>query len=130
MKIAATIASILLGLVFLMATVPFFLGAMPEPKLPPGPILDFMNVFGPTGYMRFVKVFELLGAILVIIPKTRNLGLLVLGPIIVNILAFNVLVAKFGTLSDPMAATMIVLIIVLPLFLLWTERQRWLGLVR
>jgi hypothetical protein len=130
MKIAATVASILLGLVFLMATIPFFLGAMPEPKLPPGPILDFMNVFGPTGYMKFVKVFELLGAILVIIPKTRNLGLLVLGPIIVNILAFNVLVAKFGTLADPMAATMIVLIIVLPLFLLWADRQRWLGLLR
>jgi hypothetical protein len=66
----------------------------------------------------------------VIVPKTRNLGLLVLGPIIVNILAFNALVAKFATLADPMAAVMIVLIIVLPLFLLWADRQRWLGLLR
>jgi uncharacterized membrane protein YphA (DoxX/SURF4 family) len=130
MKIAATIASILLGLVFLMASVPFFLGAMPEPKLPPGPMSDFMNAFGPTGYMKFVKVFELLGAILVIIPKTRNFGLLALGPVIVNILAFHVFVAKGVDTSSPMAVIMLALIIVLPLFLLWTERQRWLGLLR
>jgi putative oxidoreductase len=130
MKIAATIASILVCLVFLMASVPFFLGAVPEQKLPPGPMLDFMNAAGPTGFMMFVKVFEFLGAILIVIPKTRNFGLLVLGPIIVNILAFNVLIAKGAGFADPMAATMILLITVLPLFLLWTDRQRWLGLLR
>lgn len=87
MKIAATIASILVCLVFLMASVPFFLGAVPEQKLPPGPMLDFMNAAGPTGFMMFVKIFEFVGAILVVIPKSRNIGLLVLGPIILNILA-------------------------------------------
>lgn len=130
MKIAAIIASILLCLVFLMGSVPFFLGAVPEMKLPPGPMTDFMNAFGPTGYMKFVKFFELLGAILVVIPKTRNFGLLVLGPIIVNILAFNILVAKGMGFSDPMGATMIILTIVCPLVLLWEDRQRWLGLLR
>jgi len=130
MKIAATIASILLALVFLMASVPFLLNLpMPEPKTPlPPDVLTFMGVFGPTGYMKFVKIFEFLGAILVAIPYTRNFGLLVLGPIIVNILAFNALIFR-ALPPDAMSATMLVLIIVLPLFLLWHARRKFLGLL-
>lgn len=128
MKIAATIAGILLALVFLMASVPFLLGLIPEQKIPEGPMTDFMNAFGPTGYMTLVKVFELIGAILVAVPYTRNFGLLVLGPIIVNILAFNALVARAFP-ADPVSAIMITLIVVLPLFLLWHERRKFLGLL-
>ena len=43
--------------------------------------------------MAFVKVCEILGTVLVAIPATRNWGLLLLGPIIANILAFNIFVA-------------------------------------
>ncbi len=53
-----------------------------------------MAAFGPTGYMTFVKILELLGGLLVIVPKTRNFGLLILGPILVNILAFHVFIEK------------------------------------
>jgi len=84
----------------------------------------FFGAFGPTGYMTFVKVLELLGGILVAIPRTRNFGLLILGPIIVNILAFHVFVAK-GGLADPM----IVGIVLLALYLLWVERRRFAGLL-
>ena len=48
-----------------------------------------MQAFGPTGYVKFVKTFEFTGALLVMIPRLRNLGLLLLGPVIVNILAFH-----------------------------------------
>ena len=41
-----------------------------------------------TGYLGFVKILEIVGGVLVIIPKTRNLGLLILGPIIINIIAY------------------------------------------
>lgn len=129
MKIAAHIAATLLALVFLMASVPFLLNLpMPEPKDLPPEVLAFMGVFGPTGYLKLVKVFELIGAILVAIPYTRNFGLLVLGPIIVNILAFNVLISRMLP-PDAMSATMLILIIVLPLFLLWYERRKFLALL-
>ena len=39
--------------------------------------------FGPTGYLNFVKVLEVVGGLLVAIPRTRRMGLLVLGPILV-----------------------------------------------
>lgn len=80
----------------------------------------------PTGYLTFVKSLELIGGILVAIPLTRNLGLLVLGPIIVNILAYHAFVMQgVGLFSPP-----IVVIVLLALYLLWAERRAFLGLVR
>jgi putative oxidoreductase len=126
-KYPPLIAGIVLGLLFLMASVTFLLKLVPEPKLPEGtPIAHFMSAFGPTGYMTFIKIFELLGGILVAIPRTRNLGLLVLGPIIVNIVAFHVFVTGPKELLNPMT----LLVIALPLYLLWVERKAFAGLIR
>jgi len=126
-KYPPIIAGILLGLLFVYASVVFLFGLMPEPELPEGsPIALFMGAMGPTGYMAFVKVFELLGGVLVAIPRTRNLGLLVLGPIILNILAFHLFITGGAGLLDPMLLP----VVVLPLYLLWVERRAFLGLVR
>lgn len=127
MKHLPTIAGILLGLLFLMAAVPVLFHLIPPEKMPPPPTEEakmFMGAFAPTGYLTFVKVLELLGALLVMIPKTRNLGLLALGPIIVNILAYHTFLAKDGFLNP-----MVMAIIVLSLYLLWTERRAWGTLV-
>ena len=126
MKIASHIAAVLLGLMFLMASVMVLFKLGPTPPAPPEgtPAAHFMTAFAPTGYLHFVKVFELLGGLLVIIPRTRNLGLLVLGPIILNILAFHIFVAGQGAGSP-----MIIGICVLALFLLWTERKAFACLV-
>ena len=86
----------------------------------------FMGAFAPTGYLTFIKVLELLGGLLVMVPRTRNLGLLVLGPIIVNILAFSIFLTSPKDLLNPM----IIGIVVLALYLMWVERKAWAGLVR
>ena len=119
-------AGIVLGLLFIMASSMYLLKLAPMPKFPEGsPIALFMGAFGPTGYMTFVKVFELLGGILVTIPRTRNLGLLVLGPIIINILAFHIFITGGEGLLDPMLDV----IVLLALYLLWLERKAFAGLV-
>ncbi|MEQ2010136.1 MAG: DoxX family protein [Limisphaerales bacterium] len=94
MKIAAHIVATLFGLIFLAGGLFFFFGTLPP--APPEDSLPgkFMAAFGPTGYMAFVKVCEIMGGALVIVPKTRNLGLLILGPIVINILCFHGFVAK------------------------------------
>lgn len=84
-----------------------------------------MAAFATTGYLQFVKVFELLGGILVAIPKTRNLGLLILGPIIINILCFHGFVAKDGIFQP-----ILLVISFAALFLLWAERRAFGGLVK
>ena len=125
-KYPPVIAGIVLGLLFVMASVMFFLKLYPEPKFPEGsPIAHFMSAFGPTGYMHVVKVFELLGGILVAIPRTRNLGLLVLGPIIVNIIAFHIFIAGAKGLLDPMFGV----IVLCTLYLLWVGRKQFAGLI-
>src|SRR3954464_2196275 len=102
MKYAPVIAGALLGLLFVMAAAAFFFHWGPQ-ELPKEPAaLAFMTAFGPTGYFMFVKILELVGGILVAIPRTRNLGLLVLGPIIVNIVAFTAFVMKGEGLFNPM----------------------------
>jgi uncharacterized membrane protein YphA (DoxX/SURF4 family) len=127
MKYLPTVAGILLGLLFIMSSVVVLFHLVQMPPPPAGtPAAMFMGAFGPTGYMTFVKVLELTGGILVAIPATRNFGLLVLGPIIVNILAFHVFIAKGEGLFDPM----LIVIVLLALYLLWAGRKAFAGLLR
>ena len=124
-KYLPCIAGVVLGLLFVMASVMFFLNLGPKMDFPEGsPISHFMAAFGPTGYMKFVKVFELTGGLLVMIPRLRNVGLLLLGPVIVNIVAFHFLIAGDG-LTDKMTIT----VVVLALYLLWDGRKKFAGLL-
>ena len=105
----------------------FFLNFLPKPPdFPTGspPTLFFAALY-PTGYLAFLKCLEILGGVLVAIPKNRNFGLLVLGHIIINILAFRVFLTKGAGLADPV----VLLITILPLFLLWTARNSFKGLL-
>jgi uncharacterized membrane protein YphA (DoxX/SURF4 family) len=128
MKIATLIVGALLGALFLFAGGMHFFGPPPPPdQLPPAgsDAAKFMALFASTGYLSFVKVFELIGGLLVAIPKTRNLGLLVLGPIIINILCFTFFIGK----GLPVMWPMIGFLVIAPLFLLWAERRAFAGLV-
>src|SRR5258705_9333795 len=128
-KYLPCIASIVLGLLFVMASTMFFLKLGPKPEFPEGsPIAHFMAAFGPPGYMHFVKVFELAGGLLVMIPRLRNIGLLVLGPGIVNIIAFHVLIDDPKNLLDFKHMWMLYVIIVCSLYLLWNARRKFAGL--
>jgi putative oxidoreductase len=126
MKLAANIAGGLLGLLFVAFSLMVLLKLAPTPEIPAGtPAAMFMGAFVPTGYLTFVKVLELIGGILVAIPKTRNFGLLVLGPIIVNILAYHAFILKGDGLFNPI----ILGIAALASFLLWCGRKAFAGLL-
>jgi len=126
MKYLPTIAGVLLGLLFAMASIVVLFNLVAAPPPPEGtPMAFYMAAMGPTGYLKFVKVFELIGAILVAIPRTRNFGLLILGPILINILAFHLFIGKGEGLKDPM----LIMIVVLEAYLLWVGRHAFLGLL-
>ena len=126
MKHAPDIAGVLLGLAFITFGLNFFFGFLPESPLRAGsPAAVFGNIMYVSGYLTFVKVLEILGGALVAIPKTRNFGLLILGPIIINILCFNVyLPGANGLFSAPVIA-----ISLLALFLLWSEKKAFATLL-
>lgn len=124
MKRMAAVAGGLLGLLFVVFGSNYFLNFIPMPPPPPEgtPVAMFMGAFFGTGYLGLVKTLEVVGGLLVAFPRTRALGLLILVPIIVNILAFHTFIMNGeGLLSPPL-----VLIVLLTLFLIWT-RRRGLG---
>ncbi len=129
MKHLPTIAGGLLGLLFVVFGADFFLHFMPAQPMPPegSPPANFMGAMFGTGYLGLVKALEVLGGLLVAIPRTRNLGLLILGPIIVNIWAVQVFLFNGAMLGK--AAPVMALITLAPLYLLWTERAHWCGLL-
>jgi putative oxidoreductase len=125
-KCLPVVAGILLGLCFLAASVPVLFNLISIPKLPEGtPAAHFMAAFVPTGYIKFVKLFEFIGGMVVMIPRLRNLGLLLLGPVIVNIIAFHTFVDDPKHLINPMLD----IIIVCALYLLWDARRKFAGLL-
>jgi uncharacterized membrane protein YphA (DoxX/SURF4 family) len=128
MKHLPTLAGALLGVLFVIFGSNFFLKFLPMPNddtPADAPNKLLMAAMVPTGYLAFVKALQILGGVLVAVPKTRNLGLLVLGPIIVNILCYHIFLNKGTTLVDPVNTT----ITVLALFLLWTERKAFARLI-
>jgi len=126
-KYPPIIAGVVLGLLFVMAAVMVLFNLVQAPPPPEGsPIAHFYAAFGPTGYLKFVKIFELVGGLLVMIPRLRNFGLLLLGPVIVNIVAFNLLVGGgVPALMNPM----VLIALVLSLYLFWVGRRSFASLL-
>lgn len=109
----------------------FFFNFFPEQPNPPegSPPALFFGAFMPSGNFALVKSLEILGGIFVAIPKNRIFGLFVLGPIIINILAFHVFLIKGAGFADSVTLTVALLISILPRFLLWTARNSFKGLL-
>jgi hypothetical protein len=128
LRFAPAVAGALLGLLFIASGLVVLLKLVPLPPPPPKgtPPALFLEAFVPTGYLTFVKVLEVLGGLLVAIPRARNLGLLILGPIIVNILAYHIFImGGVGLLEPP-----ILIVTGLALYLLWAGRREFAGLLR
>lgn len=125
MKYLPITAGLLLGLAFMTSSSTYFLKLAPMPLPPAGSPPDlWMKAMIPTGYMDFVKLLELFGGLLVAFPWTRNYGLLVLGPIIVNIIAFHYFIAAGEGLFSPA----VIAISVLAVYLLWCGRMAFVRL--
>ena len=129
MKHIPNIAAGLLGLAFITFGLNFFFPFLPMPpdsSPADAPHKLFMGAMYSTGYLTFVKVLEVLGGVLVALPKTRNFGLLVLGPIVINILAFHVFLTKGAGLTQPP----VIAIALLSAFVLFSERKAFAGLLK
>ena len=113
MKIVAIICRILLGLMFIVFGANILHPFMPAPPPPPGsPTAQFMAVMAPTGWMHVVGFFQLLGGLLVLIGGTTPLGLVILGPILVNILIFHTLLMGGHGIAPGLVATLLEIILI------------------
>jgi uncharacterized membrane protein YphA (DoxX/SURF4 family) len=94
MKHVFTAGRVLLGLIFLVFSLNYWLQFIPIPGQPEGSHgAGFMGAIFATKFLTVVKVLELVGAVLLVSGRYVNLGLTLLGPIIINIALFHLLVA-------------------------------------
>jgi putative oxidoreductase len=106
MKIATLIARILLGLVFLVFGLNGFLHFIPMGPLPSGLAGEFVTVLFRSHYVLFVSAFQLAGGVLLLVNRYVPLALTLLGPVIVNILFYHLLLDHTGA---PMAVVVAIL---------------------
>ena len=96
MRIVVLIARILLGLVFLVFGLNGFLNFIPVGQLPSGLAGQFVTALLQSHYVQVVCAFEVAGGALLLINRYVPLGLVMLGPIIVNILLYHLLLFHMG----------------------------------
>jgi len=101
MKIAATIARYLMGVIFLVFGSNMFLHFIRTPPIPPGPLADFTRAFAVSHYDVAIGFFEVAPAILLLINRYVPLALTVLAGVIINIDLTHITMAPSGL---PMAA--------------------------
>lgn len=122
MKVAAIIARVLLGLVFVVFGLNGFLHFIKTPPME-GPSQAFMGAMFTTGYLNVICLLQIAGGALLLAGRYVPLGLTLLGPIIVNIVLFHVFMDRNGL---PVA----LVVAALSLFLLWQNRSAFAGLLR
>ena len=123
MKIIATIARILLGCVFVLFGLNIFFQFLHMPPPPDGPAGDFAKALFVSHYFYVVGALQLAGGALCLVGRFVPLGLTLLGPVIVNILLFHILL-------NPAGLPMAIIVSVLALIVLWQHRAAFAGLVK
>ncbi|PYX85410.1 MAG: hypothetical protein DMG70_03705 [Acidobacteria bacterium] len=120
MKIATLIARILLGLIFFVFGLNAFLHFLPA-ILPSGPAGQFLSLLIQSHYVLFIGAVQLVGGALLLANRYVPLALTLLGPVIVNILLYHLLLFHAG-------AGLAILVMVLWGFLFFRHRQYFSSL--
>ena len=123
MEIIATIARVLLGCVFIFFGLNFFLQFLHMPPPPSGPAGDFAKALFVSHYFYAVGSLQLVGGVLCLVGRFVPLALTLLGPVIVNILLFHILL-------NPAGLPLAIIVTVLALIVLWHHRAAFAGLVK
>jgi uncharacterized membrane protein YphA (DoxX/SURF4 family) len=123
MKITATIARIILGSVFVFFGLNIFFQFLHMPPPPSGPAGDFARALFVSHYLYVVAALQVIGGLLCLAGRFVPLGLTLLGPVIINILLFHILLNRTGL---PMA----IVVSALALIVLWYHRASFAGLVQ
>ncbi len=120
MKIAVLVARILLGLVFVVFGLNIYLHFIPNQDMP-GDAGALAGLLFQHGWFNFFGILYLVGGLLLIVGRFVPLGLVLLGPIIVNILLFHATLAPSGAGPGVVCA-------VLEIFLIYAYRSAFRGI--
>jgi putative oxidoreductase len=120
MKIAVVIARILMGVIFVFFGLNGFLQFLKAP-LPTGLAGQFLMALFQSHYVWFICAVQIVGGVLLLVNRYVPLALALLGPVIVNIILYHLLL-------NPTAAQLAVVVTILWFFLFYRYRQNFSGL--
>ncbi len=118
MKTAIVISRFILGLGFVVFGLNILHPFLPQPPIPDGSLpARFMGVMGPSHWMALAGLFQVFGGVFVLLGRTAPIGLTLLGPVLVNILAFHILLMGGAGIAPGLVLS------VLELFLIYAYRS-------
>jgi uncharacterized membrane protein YphA (DoxX/SURF4 family) len=106
MKIVTLIARLLLGLIFVVLGLNGFLNFLSMGPMPSGLAGQFMGALILSHYFWVVAALQIAGGALFLVNRFVPLGLVLLGPVIVNIILYHVFLNLTGA---PLAAVVVIL---------------------
>jgi uncharacterized membrane protein YphA (DoxX/SURF4 family) len=121
MKYAIVIVRVLLGLMFVVFGSNAFLKFMPMPPME-GQAGAFIGALASSGYLYAIAGLQIAGGLCLLLgARFVALGLMLLGPVIVNIVLYHIFL-------DPKGMPVAVVVALLSLFLLWIYRYKFPAL--
>lgn len=118
------VLSVLFGLLFINSGLNKIFQYMPMPKdIPAEMMKDFGALMEISWLMPLIAVAEIIGGLLVIFPKTRALGALVIFPVMVGIVLTHTLVAPSGL-------PMTVVLLLIQAWIMLDNSKKYMALVR
>ena len=121
MRIAALIARLLLGLIFVVFGLNGFLNFIAMGPMPTGLAGQFISALFISHYIWVVAALQLVGGALLLVNRFVPLALVLLGPVIVNIICYHVFL-------HPSGAVPAAVVTVLWFIVFYAKRQYFSGI--
>jgi len=121
MKIAALIARLLLGLIFVVFGLNGFLNFLSMGPMPTGVAGQFIGALFQSHYLHAVAAVQVMGGLLLLVNRFVPLALVLLGAVIANIFFYHLFMNFEGI---PMA----ILVLILWLIVFYRHRQYFSGI--
>ena len=121
MKILTLIARLLLGLIFVVLGLNGFLNFLSMGPMPTGLAGQFIGALILSHYFWVVAGLQVAGGALLLVNRFVPLGLVLLGPVIVNIILYHVFL-------NPAGVGLAIVVTVLWLIVFYAHRQYFSGI--
>ena len=121
MKIVTLIARLLLGLIFVVLGLNGFLNFLSMGPMPTGLAGQFIGALVLSHYFWVVAALQVVGGALLLVNRFVPLGLVLLGPVIVNIILYHVFMNHSG-------AGLAIVVVILWGIVFYSYRQYFSGI--
>jgi len=121
MKIVTLIARLLLGLVFVVFGLNGFFNFLNMGPMPSGLAGQFIGALALSHYFWVVAALQVAGGVLLLVNRFVPLGLVLLGPVIVNIILYHVFL-------NPTGIGLAIVVAILWLIVFYGHRQYFSGI--